>query len=318
VVPSRRNGEYVPLHVRYDEDPALVEATPLAELLFVRCLALAGRSPSDGYLTDRQVLTVAGRKLGSEKKVKALLEELLDLGPLERVAGGVQVRAWLKWNKSSEDLGRERAKDRDRKKAARSKSEEDDPTPPPRPPRVHPDAGRNPPGHEPESERTPTGIQPESDGIPPRVDAYVGPRADARTADGTARNGTTPHQELNLNPLVASVDAREHDHSPAGELTALYAAGVPLSNHGKALVVIARALETHPPDAVRRGVGRLIAEQRTCTPDALRIAIHAGDPQPAGQQPGRRRTATEKAQAWLTVGLDDDQPHLRAITGGAS
>lgn len=126
---------------------------------------------------------------------------------------------------------------------------------------------------------------------------------------------TSGHQSSD----VRSGDAREHEHSIAGSITAAYAAGVPLSDHGRALRTIAAALDAgYTPDLVRRGVGRLIAEQRTCTPDALRIAITADDQPPAGQPP-RRRTATEKANGWLTVGLDDqdERPALRALPGGA-
>lgn len=302
-MPSRRNGEYVPLHVRYDEDPALVEASPLAELLYIRCLALAGRSPSDGYLTDHQVVTVAGRKLGNAKKVKALLDELVALGPLVREGDGVQIRAWLKWNKSSQELGRERARDRDRKRAERTSKEDEDG---PRPPPVHPDSDRNPAGQPPESGRNPNGVQ-------PRTDARGAPRADARPADGTARNCTTASVEGDLQADLACVDAREH--TTAGSITLAYAAGVPLADHGRALRTVGQALDAgYTADLVRRGIGVLIAEQRTCTPDALRIAMHT-DERPRGQN-GQRRTATEKASQWLTVGLDDDPPQLRAIPGG--
>lgn len=302
-MPSRRNGEYVPLDVRYDEDPDLVEASPLAELLFVRCLALAGRSPSDGYLTDSQVITVAGRKLGSTARVKKLLEELIDLGPLVREGDGVHIRAWLKWNKSSEDLGRERARDRDRKRAERAGDDDgDDPCPPP----VRPDSARNPDGQPLESGRSPNGVQ-------PRADARVPPRADARTADGTALNGTTTSADGDKTSDLACVDAREH--TLAGGIVVAYAAGVPLADHGRALRTIGQALDAgYEPELVRRGVGVLIAEQRTCTPDALRIAMHTSDP-PKGHE-GHRRTATEKASQWLTVGLDDEPPPLRALPGG--
>lgn len=345
-MPSRRNGEYVPLHVRYDEDPALVEASPLAELLYIRCLALAGRSPSDGYLTDHQVVTVAGRKLGNAKKVKALLDELVALGPLAREGDGVQIRAWLKWNKSSEALGRERAADRDRKRAERAS--------------VQPDSGPRPPGQGPDRDRTGNGVgpavesrresanavnrnrehrSPKNPGLgsvtadetaasaappaPPLTweDGSVsgrtktGPRAraDARAADGTARNCTTAFVEGDLQADLACVDAREH--TTAGSITLAYAAGVPLADHGRALRTVGQALDAgYTADLVRRGIGVLIAEQRTCTPDALRIAMHT-DERPRGQN-GQRRTATEKASQWLTVGLDDEAPQLRAIPGG--
>ena len=64
---SKRLGEYVPLSTSYADDDAILSSTPLAELLFVRALALSGQLTSDGYLTEAQVVYRAGRKLGSEK-----------------------------------------------------------------------------------------------------------------------------------------------------------------------------------------------------------------------------------------------------------
>jgi hypothetical protein len=111
---------------------------------------------------------------------------------------------------------------------------------------------------------------------------------------------------------VASVDA--HEHTTAGSIIAAYAAGVPLSDHGRALRTVSAALDAgYDPDLVRRGIGVLIAEQRTCTPDTLRIAMRSDDPAPPA---GRRRTATEKASQWLTVGTDEETTPLRALPGG--
>jgi HNH endonuclease len=110
-------GEYVPLSVSYMDDDALLGCSPLAELLYVRMLAVAGRMPTDGYLTLPQIEHRAGARLGTPAKVRALLKELVAAGPVEEVDGGYAIRAWLKWNKSAEELGREKSRDRDRKAA---------------------------------------------------------------------------------------------------------------------------------------------------------------------------------------------------------
>jgi hypothetical protein len=300
---ARRNGEYVPLDIRFDEDPDLVEASPHAELLFVRCLALAGRSTSDGFLTEAQVVEIAGRKLGTPAKVRALLAELIDLGPLERTDNGVQIRAWLKWNKSTEELGRAKAKDRDRKRGARSGQPPDSD---PRPPGFRTESDRSPPGHDAESEGNPNGVQ-------PRAPLPARPRVDARAGDGTALHGTALHGQDQVSGSLAFVDAdtraleSEPEHSEAGALAAHYAAGVPLTDHARATRTIAAALDAGiAPDMIRAGLDRLVAEQRGCTPDQLRIAIT--------QAPGNWRPADSTAAGRGRPGspyLDD----FRAVHG---
>src|SRR5260221_4806219 len=120
---SRRLGEYVPLSVDYADDDAVIACTPMAELLFIRCLALARRLRSDGYLTESQLINRAATKLGPRRRARALADELVSAGLLERLDGGFVVRSWLKWNKSADELGRDRAKDRDRKRSDRQDAE---------------------------------------------------------------------------------------------------------------------------------------------------------------------------------------------------
>lgn len=235
--------------------------------------------------------------------------------PTGKPADGWQIHDYLDFNDTKEMVDARRAADRKRKR----KPTVPDGTPPPGDGKGQPDSKRSPAGIPEESasesgtenERSPNGVQPSA--LPRGRTRAPAPRP----VPSLTASGDDPTD-------LASVDAhdeREPDHGPAGALTALYAVGVPMTDHGRAHRTIAAALDHYDPDLVRRGVLQLIAEDRACTPDTLRIAIHAGD-EPAAAQPGqqRRRTATEKADAWLTVGVEphEQAPPLRAITGGAT
>ena len=189
-------GEYVPLSVSYMDDDALLGCSPLAELLYVRMLAVAGRMPTDGYLTLPQIEHRAGARLGTAAKVRSLLKELVAAGPVEEVDGGYAIRAWLKWNKSAEELGRERAKDRDRKRSERSGHP--------------PDGGGSPPSVRTDSHRTPNGHHPDSGGNPPGVPA-VSERSPASRATAHARHGTARHDTT---PTEASLPRADEDPAP--------------------------------------------------------------------------------------------------------
>jgi hypothetical protein len=111
----RRRGAYAPLAATYFTDDDVMEAGEEAELLYVRGLAFcAGNPASDGYITDKQVTRVVGAGMSAlTERVQALVA----VGLWERLPGGYAIRSWLKWNKSAEELGRHRARDRDRKSA---------------------------------------------------------------------------------------------------------------------------------------------------------------------------------------------------------
>jgi hypothetical protein len=109
-------GPYAPLSATYYRDDAVLEAGPDAEVLFTRGLAFCADSGSDGFITDRQVAQVLGIGLrGLPRRVQALI----DVDLWQRVDGGYVVRAWLKWNKSAEEIGRARKNDRERKASQR-------------------------------------------------------------------------------------------------------------------------------------------------------------------------------------------------------
>jgi hypothetical protein len=194
---SRKLGEYIPLSVNYADDDAILACSPMAELLFIRCLALAGQLRSDGFLSDTQIIQRAARGLGSQRRIRVLITELVTNGPLERQDGGYVIRAWLKWNKSTDELGRERARDRERKRAERQTSN----------------------GVQPESGRTPDGIRLESERNPGLSERSPASRATARARArravgqghqpeyGTTRNDTTetPAAEV-INSNVEGTD----------------------------------------------------------------------------------------------------------------
>ena len=114
---AKSNGSYAPLGATYYRDDAILEAGEAAELMFVRCLAFCADASSDGFITERQILMVVGMGLAD---VPARVATLVDVGVLEKMVGGYLVRSWLKWNRSSAQIGRHLKHDRARKAAARA------------------------------------------------------------------------------------------------------------------------------------------------------------------------------------------------------
>lgn len=105
-------GSYAPLSTSYYRDDAILEAGERAELLYVRGLAYCAESPTDGYISDRQLTAVVG--IGMRDVLKRA-SVLVSVGLWEKRDGGYVVRSWLKWNKSAEAIGRFLKRDRERK-----------------------------------------------------------------------------------------------------------------------------------------------------------------------------------------------------------
>lgn len=131
---ARRLGPYAPLSATYASDDALIEAGEKAELLFVRGLAFLSTANSDGYITDNQLIRYVGVGM---RDAMSRARRLVDVGAWERTEGGYHVRSWLKWNKSAEELGREKKRDRERK-SNRNPAQPDD--------GIQTDSERNPDG----------------------------------------------------------------------------------------------------------------------------------------------------------------------------
>jgi hypothetical protein len=143
-------GAYAPLSAAYYKDDSLAEAGEAAELLYVRGLAFCAEMVSDGFITDLQVVRFVG--VGMKDATKRA-KRLVDVTLWDRVEGGYVVTSWLKWNRTSEEIGRAKQRDRERK--------------------VPKDAGQTvalpdaEPPFQPDSERIPSGFQPDSERIPP-------------------------------------------------------------------------------------------------------------------------------------------------------
>lgn len=90
---------FVPLDVNYAEDDKIIDAGPMAELLYVRALAFAKRARSDGYIAASQLSTVAARI----PRYRVHAERAVEVGLWERNGTGLYIRAWLKRNPPVED-----------------------------------------------------------------------------------------------------------------------------------------------------------------------------------------------------------------------
>jgi len=108
---TKGNGPYAPLSCSYYLDDAIMAAGERAEVLFCRSLAFASNADANGFITERQVTVLGVGLAGVKQRVDALVRE----GVWEEVDGGYQIRAWLKWNKSAEEIGRHLKQDRERK-----------------------------------------------------------------------------------------------------------------------------------------------------------------------------------------------------------
>lgn len=163
----KRLGPYAPLSATYASDDAIIEAGEKAELLWCRALAFCSSSESDGYMTEGQLLRNVGAGM---RDAKTRANTLVKVGLWERADGGYVIRGWLKWNKSTEEIGRERRRDRERKAPAGQEP----------PPDSDPHGTRNPDGFRPESERD-SGRNPNGAGTPGRRSSAKPARIRAET-----------------------------------------------------------------------------------------------------------------------------------------
>lgn len=121
----RKPGPYVALSAFYADDEKIMEAGEDAELLYVRMLAYASRTPmTEGWISDRVLesrLGILPRVAGTDAGVVAGTDagsragRLRDSGLIERDGQGWRIKSWLRWNRSIEEMGRERTRDRERK-----------------------------------------------------------------------------------------------------------------------------------------------------------------------------------------------------------
>ena len=119
----RKPGPYAPLYANYADDERIMAVGEDAELLYVRMLAYAARTPrTEGWIADAVIQSrlgilprydesgmVAGTDAGSRAG------RLADSGLITRINDGYRITSWLKWNRSVEEMDREQRRDRSRK-----------------------------------------------------------------------------------------------------------------------------------------------------------------------------------------------------------
>jgi len=132
----RKPGPFAPLSIHYYDDDKIMEAGELAEVLYVRMLAYAASQPEkEGWISDRVIMSRlgilpfdagsdAGNMTGTDAGSRA--EKLREVGLLSREGAGYRITSWLRWNRSIEEMGKERRRDRDRKNAVTSNSDGND------------------------------------------------------------------------------------------------------------------------------------------------------------------------------------------------
>lgn len=123
----RRRGSFAPLSAHYYKDDALMRAGERAEVLFTRGLAFCSEVLSDGLITDSQIQLIGIGLTGLTNRARKLCE----VGLWERVDGGYNVRTWLTWNQSRDEILDAAQRDSERKRPPGA-DRPPEPTPPDR------------------------------------------------------------------------------------------------------------------------------------------------------------------------------------------
>lgn len=115
----KRPSPYVPLSVHYADDEKIMAVGEDAELMYLRMLAYAGRTPgTNGWISEAVAMSrlgIVGRPGIPDSDPQSRAQRLEDHGLIERDGTGWRLTAWLRWNRSSEQIERDRERDRDRK-----------------------------------------------------------------------------------------------------------------------------------------------------------------------------------------------------------
>lgn len=91
---------HVQLDVEYASDPKIIDAGPMAELLYVRALCFAKRTMRDGCITQSQLRTISIGIPSASRQA----QRLVDVGAWEKTGDGWRIAAWLKRNKSADRI----------------------------------------------------------------------------------------------------------------------------------------------------------------------------------------------------------------------
>jgi len=149
----RRLGNFAPMSAKYWTDSALMEAGEKAEVLYARVMSFCVDQRSDGFVSDIQLLRMVGHGMKDViKRAQSLASTRTSDGDTlwarDDERQGYWVTAWLRWNKSVDEIDALREKD-----AARKGNRPPDPDGP----------GR---GGSSDSDGNPSGIQSEPKGNP--------------------------------------------------------------------------------------------------------------------------------------------------------
>ncbi len=102
-------GEFVPSDVNLANDPAIMRAGPMAELLFRRANEYVKRSNRDGVVHVVELSLIAH---GMPGRASAHAEALVREGLWEECCDGYRIRSYLKWNMSQAEQAEEKEKRR--------------------------------------------------------------------------------------------------------------------------------------------------------------------------------------------------------------
>jgi hypothetical protein len=114
------NARWIRLAANYLDDPRIVEAGPMAELIYVRGLAVARNIGTDGALRQHNASTVT-RDLRHKEK---LIHRLLEVGLWEPTDDGwtVPFERWARWQTTQEQYEHQRKLARERQARRRGQT----------------------------------------------------------------------------------------------------------------------------------------------------------------------------------------------------
>lgn len=190
----KRNGSYAPLSAHYYKDDAIADAGEAAELLYVRGLAFCADVLSDGFISDRQLQRFVG--VGMRDATRRA-DRLVEVGLWEKRAGGYVVSAWLKWNRSKDDIAALNRRDAERKGSSPAPVDED--VPPPGDDDAPPDSERHPNGVQSDSESRGDGSP---NGFQPRARARARPPRNSTPRNYKERSSADADRDINAGTVV--------------------------------------------------------------------------------------------------------------------
>lgn len=95
---------WVPLDANYEDDDKIAAVSALAELVFIRSLALAKRLGTDGAIARPQLRRLDDKldDVGGDRS--AIAKELVEAGLWTETDNGWQIASWTTWNRTTADV----------------------------------------------------------------------------------------------------------------------------------------------------------------------------------------------------------------------